>query len=221
MYCRHQNFLDFTEFFSEDEQPHPTYFSFVRNPVERQISWYYYRRNSLRLFQNESETMELLALNNDNPNPRELKESFEDCIAKQRRHCRWRPGSSIHSALEGPSHISQMSYFCGHHPDCDIFESQGLFQRAVENFEKRYAVTGVLEHFNTSIKVFESYLPKYFKGSKELFQTYPELLETNVNTFKPKVSNTIRLQLAKNMSKEIEFYHLVKQRLIKQYLSIK
>ena len=75
MYCRHQNFLDFTEFFSEDEQPHPTYFSFVRNPVERQISWYYYRRNSLRLFQNESETVELLALNNNNPNPWEFKES--------------------------------------------------------------------------------------------------------------------------------------------------
>ena len=140
MYCRHQNFLDFTEFFSD--QPHPTYFSFVRNPVERQISWYYYLRNSLRLFQNQSETMEALALNNDNPNPRELKESFEDCIAKQRRHCRWIPGTSIKRA--GPSHISQMSYFCGHHPDCDIFESEGLFQRAVENFEKQYAVTGVL-----------------------------------------------------------------------------
>ena len=88
--------------------------------------------------------MEALALNNDNPNPSELKESFEDCIAKQRRHCRWIPGSSIHGARVGPSHISQISYFCGHHPVCDIYESEGLFQRAVENFEKRYAVTGVL-----------------------------------------------------------------------------
>ena len=165
--------------------------------------------------------MEALALNNNNPNPRELKESFEDCIAKQRRYCRWIPGSSIHHSSIGPSHMSQISYFCGHHPDCDIYESKGLFQRAVENFEKRYAVTGVLEHFNESIKVFEAFLPKYFKGSGELFQTHPELLETNKNTFKPKVSNTIRQHLAKNMSKEIEFYHLVKQRLIKQYLSIK
>ena len=65
------------------------------------------------------------------------------------------------------------------------------------------------------------YLNKYFKGSKELFHTNPELLEINVNKFKPKVSNTIDQLLAKNMSKEIELYHLVKQGLIKQFLSIK
>ena len=123
MYCRHQNFLDFTEFYSD--QPHPIYFSFVRNPVERQISWYYYRRNSLRLFKNENVTSDALALNNDNPNPAQLKESFEDCIAKQRRNCRWIPGSSIHHEKGGPGHKSQISYFCGHHPDCDIFESEG------------------------------------------------------------------------------------------------
>ena len=99
--------------------------------------------------------------------------------------------------------------------------SEGLFQRGIENFEKRYAITGVLEHFNESIKVFEAFLPKYFKGSEELFHAYPELLGKNKNTFKPKVSNAVRQLLAKNMSKEIEFYHLAKQRLIKQYMSIK
>ena len=46
VYARHQNFFDFTEFYPN--MPHPLYFSFVRHPVDRQISWYYYRRNNVR-----------------------------------------------------------------------------------------------------------------------------------------------------------------------------
>ena len=46
MYTRHQNFLDFSEFYPNEKKIQPIYFSFVRNPVERIVSWYYYVRNS-------------------------------------------------------------------------------------------------------------------------------------------------------------------------------
>ena len=87
-------------------------------------------------------------------------------------------GKSIHFS-PGPTHISQISYFCGHHPDCDVYESDALFQRALTNFEKRFVVAGVLENFNQSIQVLEHYLPRYFKGLTNLLETNPELLQTN------------------------------------------
>ena len=46
MYTRHQNFLDFEEFYPKENKLQPIYMSFVRHPVERIISWYYYVRNS-------------------------------------------------------------------------------------------------------------------------------------------------------------------------------
>ena len=93
-------------------------------------------------------------LSEDILNPSQLKEPLEECIAKRRIPCRWYKGASIHKSkgFGGPSHMSQMSLFCGHHPECDVFESEALFQRALTNFEKRFVVTGVLEHFNKSIK---------------------------------------------------------------------
>ena len=45
VYSRHQNFLDFSEFYPDNEQPIAC--TFVRDPVERQISWYYYMRSHL------------------------------------------------------------------------------------------------------------------------------------------------------------------------------
>ena len=85
MYARHQNFLDFTEFYPDE--PHPIYFSFVRHPVERQISWYYYIRSALRQFNDDKDK-----LNRDNLKPRQLKESLEDCIVKRRINCKWIKG---------------------------------------------------------------------------------------------------------------------------------
>ena len=101
---------------------------------------------------------QLFDINNENNlndgilNPRELKESIEDCVFKQRKHCMWLKGSSIHNDGDGPTYKSQISFFCGHHEDCDVFESDIMLQRALHNFEKRFAVTGVLEHINMSIE---------------------------------------------------------------------
>ena len=110
--------------------------------------------------------------------------------------------------------MSQISMFCGHHPDCDVFESESMFNRALRNFERWFVVTGVLEHLDMSLNVMESFLPRYFKGSTNISQKF------NHNNVKPIVRKYFREQIAKNMTKEIEFYDIVKQRLIKQFMSI-
>ena len=129
-------------------------------------------------------------------------------------------GSKIHYNDKVPEFMSQISFFCGHHPDCDVFESQQMFRRALINFERSFVVTGVLEHLNSSIMVLETFLPKFFQGSTKLLKQTSELDGLNQNTLKPKVSSQARKQIAENMTREIEFYHIVRQKLFQQYMSI-
>ena len=65
--------------------------------------------------------------------------------------------------------MSQISFFCGHHAECDVFESQQMFKRALDNFERWFVVTGVLEYMKFSIKVMEKFIPRYFQGMQPQF----------------------------------------------------
>lgn len=89
-----------------------------------------------------------------------------------------------------------------------------MFNRAVRNFEHWFIVTGVLEHLNESMLVMETFLPRYFKGASQYLE------KINHNSLQPPVSFHVREEIAKNMTHEIEFYNIVRQKLIKQYLSI-
>ena len=63
-------------------------------------------------------------------------------------------------------------------------------------------------------------VPRYFEGSTELFATGKVEKVVNKNLYKPKTSALVRDMIAKNITREIEFYNYCKQRLHKQYLSI-
>ena len=86
--------------------------------------------------------------------------------------------------------------------------------------DKYFAVVGVLEEWDKSLQVLEHFLPRYFQGSTELFATGKVEKVVNKNLFKPKTSALVREMIAKNITREIEFYNYCKQRLHKQYLSI-
>ena len=80
----------------------------------------------------------------------------------------------------------QLTYFCGSHIQCSNSSNPMALQLAKYNLENRYlsiqlfnytctnkhtsllsrySVVGVMEHFNISIAVMESYLPRFFKGA--------------------------------------------------------
>jgi len=79
-------------------------------------------------------------------------------------------------------------------------------------------MVGILEHLEESLLVLEQFIPKYFEGVTEIYHL--KNFEVNKNQLKPKVEDEIRLIIAKNISREIEFYNFCKQRLFKQYKSI-
>ena len=208
IYSRHQNFWDFSEFHQEKHQP--LYFSFVRHPIERAISWYYYIRSPAYQMTPDGQNIDTTL------SVRALKESFEDCVLNGRPECQFNPGMSIHRA--GNSHSSQLAFFCGHASFCDQFESDELYKQAIENFNRHFPVVGVTELFNQSVRVLEAFLPRYFEGASRVVQN--DAISTNRNAYKPPVSAYIRSLLERNMSKEIDFYHLARQRLVKQYKSL-
>ena len=39
------------------------------------------------------------------------------------------------------------------------------------NVEKHYSVVGVLEEYEKTLKVLEHYLPRFFKGALDLYQS--------------------------------------------------
>ena len=42
-------------------------------------------------------------------------------------------------------------------------------RKAKENVEKHYAVVGVLEDLNKTLTVLEHYIPRFFKGAKDVY----------------------------------------------------
>lgn len=63
---------------------------------------------------------------------KELKLSMEDCYSQGLKGCVLREMLSIHKNPMVPDHASQMTFFCGHSTECDMFNGEALFQKAVE-----------------------------------------------------------------------------------------
>jgi hypothetical protein len=127
IFSKHQNFFNFSEFYPETPGIQPLYISFVRHPVDRVISWYYYIRNPLYLISDDVQS---------DLSVKQIKNSIEECIHLGRNECFWPKGSRIHNGRIGGSHKSQLSFFCGHHPECDLYDSDALFSRALEVSER-------------------------------------------------------------------------------------
>lgn len=49
------------------------------------------------------------------------------------------------------------------------FNTQGALDRAKYAVETQYAVVGVLEDLNTTLRVFEKYIPRFFEGASEVY----------------------------------------------------
>ena len=115
----------------------------------------------------------------------------------------------------------QISFFCGMSPDCDIFGSVKALEIAKKNVDQYFAVVGVLEQMQESLQVLENYVPAFFKDARKVYKTMMKERHVNENKFKPHVSPEVKNYIKSNFTTEIEFYNFCRQRLYKQYLTIK
>ena len=53
--------------------------------------------------------------------------------------------------------------------ECEEFESKSALKIAKNNVEKYFAVVGILEKWQESLKLFEHFVPAYFKSAKQIY----------------------------------------------------
>lgn len=100
------------------------------------------------------------------------------------------------------------------------FNTRDVLERSKNVVETQYSVVGVLEDMNTTLAVFEKYIPRFFAGATEIyFNDMAEFKKINKNNFKPPVTEEVKQLLRQNFSREIDFYNFCKQRLQTQFLA--
>ena len=133
----------------------------------------------------------------------------------------------------------QLIYFCGHGPECrwvsiscqffykeyldnDLrpFNTRVPFERAKLTVNREFSVVGVLEDLETSLAVFEQYIPRYFAGALQIYNDNKECFKKiNSNSAKPPVSEEVKRILRQRFSYELEFYEFCKKRLFTQFIA--
>lgn len=105
-FSMHVNYINFRLY----DLPQPIYINMVRDPVERVISWFYYRRTPWIAVQ-------MYNLNKKFRPTKFYKKDFEQCVLEKEPECLYLQGADFeHTQAE---HIRQSLYFCGHDPVCE------------------------------------------------------------------------------------------------------
>ncbi|XP_066992241.1 heparan sulfate 2-O-sulfotransferase pipe [Anabrus simplex] len=210
VYVKHVCFTNFSAF----GLPEPIYVNIVRDPVERVISWYYYVRAPWYYVERKQAFPDIPL-----PDPHWLKKDFETCVLRGDRECRYLEGETREGIGD---HRRQSLFFCGHSDACTPFNTEGALQRAKTAVERHYAVVGVLEDLNTTLTVFEHYVPRFFAGAKEVYwDEVDRFTRINRNLFKPPVSEEVKDIVRRNFTREVEFYQFCRQRLHRQLLALR
>ncbi|XP_017041506.1 heparan sulfate 2-O-sulfotransferase pipe isoform X6 [Drosophila ficusphila] len=209
VYIEHCNWLDFHRY----QLPKPIYINLVRDPVERMISWYYYVRSGYRnaihhrKFPNATIQSE-----------KWFKKNYNDCVRSGDPECQYVPGT-VKEAVG--NFMRQTLFFCGHERHCLPFDSPRAIQVAKLHVERDYAVVGTWEETNITLTVFEAYIPRFFKGVRNIFEMHSKSIRNrNRNNRKPHIDPDVREMVRQNFTNEYEFYYFCKQRLYKQYLAL-
>jgi len=209
VYVKHVCFANFTRY----KLDMPIYVNMVRDPVERVISWYYYVRAPWYYVERKRAFPELPL-----PNPNWLKKDFDTCVRSNDPECQYLPAQRRDGFGD---HRRQTMFFCGHADDCTGFNTEVALRKAKENVEKHYAVVGVLEELNKTLTVLEHYVPRFFKGAKDVYwNEVQKFSKINRNIYKPTTLESTKELVRKNFTREIEFFQFCKQRLHQQFLAL-
>jgi len=209
VYVKHVCFSNFSRF----DLDMPIYVNMVRDPVERVISWYYYVRAPWYFVERKRAFPDLPL-----PNPNWLRKDYDTCVGTNDPECRYLPAQRRDGFGD---HRRQTMFFCGHSEDCTGFNTEIAMRKAKENVEKHYAVVGVLEELNKTLTVLEHYVPRFFKGARDVYWNEIQIFSRiNRNIYKPPVAEATKEIVRKNFTRELEFFDFCKQRLHKQYLAL-
>ncbi|XP_066941047.1 uronyl 2-sulfotransferase-like [Macrobrachium rosenbergii] len=179
--------------------PRTALINLVREPVKRFISQFYFTRSRSR--------WQRVAYLKSRPRPPnwwfDLK--LDDCIQAKRPECFPHPEQEM---------SLQLTFFCGHHPECRKLGSRWALYRAKRHVESYYSVVGLLEEMPLSLSVLEGYLPRFFKGVRNIPESSGDVkLNAGESHQRNSISNSTKEVIKGFLKEDIEFYEFVRQRL--------
>lgn len=187
LYIRHQYFIDF----HEHGKKRPLYINVIRDPVEKFRSFYYFIRNGNKEGDGGDVPMS------------EIKRltSIDECVKMQDKECtqpKWQ----------------LVPYFCGQDPRCRQRNSWAV-EKAKNNIENYYAAIGLVEDLESSLKIFERLLPRYFKGAIEIKHEGEKKIQNDTYTLNKQSMSPETIEFFKtktSISLEYDLYNYVAAR---------
>ncbi|XP_070562710.1 uncharacterized protein [Ptychodera flava] len=172
----------------------PSWISLVRDPLERFIALFYYKRYGDQLtrpatFTNASHSI--------------AKQTFDDCVLNSYRECTNKNVMQI------------IPYFCGQGVGCRI-PNRWALETAKRNAVDNFAVVGILEDLNSTLFVLENVFPQFFKGGRDAYSSL--LLSGEIphySSFAGDIpSSEARAKMKERLALEYEFYDFIRDRLM-------
>ena len=75
----------------------------------------------------------------------------------------------LHKLYQPIAPVTFQPYFCGQEPECTRHNSRQALMTAIENVERHYPVVGVLEEMDSTLRVMQAVLPRFFNGIHDKF----------------------------------------------------
>lgn len=189
IYERHIHYFDATRY----GMPQPVFINVVRDPLERLVSWYYFRRYQHGHIR-------------DMPTEQRVR-TFDECVLGNHSECMV-PGG--HHPEEGFFKI--IPFFCGQEEFCREPSEKALSQ-AIHNVKYHYLVVGLLEDFPGFVEVLEFLLPDYFRDAGLVYeQLEADWRNRHKTTYKLPVSYEAEKLMKARLYKEYQFYFFVQKR---------
>ncbi|KAK7077755.1 hypothetical protein SK128_021164 [Halocaridina rubra] len=211
-YDRFSLFINFTHHRSPYVTLRPAYMTIVRDPVEKFISYFRFKR-----VDQQRAKMEMTWREREKPGASRkwYWKKLKDCVLGGDPECTLKDDSD--------DFISAVPFICGQFDYCMKHGNRYALQKAKFHAEFEYSVIGVLEEWNKTISVLEHFIPSFFKGATQRYYSTEFETEKQVNKNPKKYkeeSEEVKTALKNRMTVEYEFYEFLKQRLYKQYQSI-
>uniref|UniRef100_A0A6I8NUP4 Uronyl 2-sulfotransferase n=1 Tax=Ornithorhynchus anatinus TaxID=9258 RepID=A0A6I8NUP4_ORNAN len=152
LFTRHVHFLNFSRFGGDQ----PVYINIIRDPVNRFLSNYFFRRfGDWRGEQNHM-------IRTPSMRQEERYLDINECILENYPEC------------SNPRLFYIIPYFCGQHPRCRE-PGEWALERAKLNVNENFLLVGILEELEDVLLLLERFLPHYFKDVLSIYKN-PEKL---------------------------------------------
>ncbi|XP_069829883.1 uronyl 2-sulfotransferase isoform X2 [Dendropsophus ebraccatus] len=147
LFTRHVHFLNFSRFGAEQ----PVYINIIRDPVNRFLSNYFFRRfGDWRGEQNHM-------IRTPGMKEEERYLDINECILENYAEC------------SNPRLFYIIPYFCGQHPKCRD-PGEWALERAKQNVKENFLLVGILEELEDVLLLLERFLPHYFKDVMSIYK---------------------------------------------------